>query len=118
MIACCEYLGLSARVARGSALDPVTVPIQVLRIGDVELLALPGEPLVEVGQEWTARTGSDRAFVVGLANAHHRYLPLLRHFEMPDAAVQYDTVTAGLEPTAVDRLLDEAASVLELVRAR
>jgi len=118
MVACCEYLGLSARVARGSALDPVTVPIQVLRIGDVELLALPGEPLVEVGQEWTARTGSDRAFVVGLANAHHRYLPLLRHFEMPDAAVQYDTVTAGLEPTAVDRLLDEAASILQLVRAR
>ena len=118
MIACCEYLGLSARVARGSALDPVTVPIQVVRIGDVELLALPGEPLVEVGQEWTARTGSDRAFVVGLANAHHRYLPLLRHFEMPDAAVQYDTVTAGLEPTAVDRLLDEAASILQLVRAR
>ena len=118
MIACCEYLGLSARVARGSALDPVTVPIQVVRIGDVELLALPGEPLVEVGQEWTARTGSDQAFVVGLANEHHRYLPLLRHFEMPDAAVQYDTVTAGLEPTAVDRLLDEAASILELVRAR
>ena len=118
MIACCEYLGLSARVARGSALDPVTVPIQVVRIGDVELLALPGEPLVEVGQEWTARTGSDQAFVVGLANEHHRYLPLLRHFEMPDAAVKYDTVTAGLEPTAVDRLLDEAASILELVRAR
>jgi len=117
MIACCQYLGLSARVARGSALDPVTVPIQVLRIADVELLALPGEPLVEVGQEWTQRTGSDRAFVVGLANAHHRYLPLLRHFEMSDASVQYDTVTAGLEPTAVDRLLDEAASMLKFVRA-
>lgn len=117
MIACCEYLGLSARVARGSALDPVTVPIQVLRIGDVELLALPGEPLVEVGQEWAQRTGSDRAFVVGLANAHHRYLPLLRHFDMADAAVQYDTVTAGLEPTAVDRLLAEAASMLQAVRA-
>jgi len=117
MIACCEYLGLSARVARGSALDPVTVPIQVLRIADVELLALPGEPLVEVGQEWTERTGSDRAFVVGLANAHHRYLPLLRHFEMADASVQYDTVTAGLEPTAVDRLLDEATSMLKRVRA-
>jgi len=95
----------------------VTVPIQVLRIADVELLALPGEPLVEVGQEWTERTGSDRAFVVGLANAHHRYLPLLRHFEMSDASVQYDTVTAGLEPTAVDRLLDEATSMLKLMRA-
>jgi neutral ceramidase len=116
MIACCEYLGLSARVARGRALEPVAVPIQVVRIHDLELLALPGEPLVEVGIEWSARANGDHAFVVGLANAHHRYLPLHEHFTRPDAAVQYDTVTAGLEHSAVDRLLDEAAALLPLVR--
>lgn len=84
--------------------------------GHVELLAWPGEPLVEVGQEWSKRTGSDRAFVIGLANARHRYLPLMRHFEMSDASVQYDTVTAGLEPTAVDRLVDEAESMHAAIR--
>jgi hypothetical protein len=31
--------------------------------------------------------------------------------------VQYDTVTAGLEPSAVDRLLAEAAALLPLVRS-
>jgi neutral ceramidase len=112
MIACCEYLGLSARVARGRDLDPVTVPIQVLRLGDLELVALPGEPLVAVGEEWSRRTGSDHAYVIGLANAHHRYLPLQQHFDLPDAREQYDTVTAGLESGAVDRLLDDAASML------
>lgn len=112
MIACCEYLGLSARVAHGRDLKPVTVPIQVLRIGDLELVALPGEPLVAVGEEWTRRTGSAQAYVIGLANAHHRYLPLQQHFDLPDARVQYDTVTAGLEPGAVDRLLDDAATLL------
>jgi hypothetical protein len=112
MIACCEYLGLSARVARGRDLDPVAVPLQVLRLGDLELVALPGEPLVAVGEEWSRRTGSDHAYVIGLANAHHRYLPLQRHFDQPDARVQYDTVTAGLEPGAVDRLLDDAAAML------
>jgi hypothetical protein len=112
MIACCQYLGLSARVARGRDLDPVAVPLQVLRIGELELVALPGEPLVAVGEEWTRRTGSDHAYVIGLANAHHRYLPLQQHFDLPDAAVQYDTVTAGLEPGAVDRLLAEAATLL------
>ncbi|MCX6520628.1 MAG: hypothetical protein NTZ21_08190 [Actinobacteria bacterium] len=116
MIACCEHLGLTARIARGRALDPVDVPIQVLRIHDLELLALPGEPLVEVGREWSARANGDRAFVIGLANAHHRYLPLREHFELDDARRQYDTVTAGLEPSAVDRMLDEAASMLPLVR--
>jgi hypothetical protein len=111
MIACCEYLGLSARVARGRDLDPVAVPVQVLRIADVDLVALPGEPLVAVGEEWTRRTGSAQAYVIGLANAHHRYLPLQQHFDLPDARVQYDTVTAGLEPGAVDRLLAEAAAL-------
>ena len=116
MIACCEFLGLSARVARGRALEPVDVPIQVVRLHDLELLALPGEPLVEVGIEWSARANGDHAFVIGLANAHHRYLPLAEHFTRADAAVQYDTVTAGLEHSAVDRMLDEAAALLPLVR--
>jgi hypothetical protein len=116
MIACCEYLGLSARVAHGRSLGPVRVPLQVLRIGDMELLALPGEPLVEVGLAWSALTGHDDSYVVGLANAHLRYLPLQEHFDRPDARSQYDTVTAGLEPAAVDRLLDEAARMLPLVR--
>jgi hypothetical protein len=93
------------------------VPIQVVRVHDLELLALPGEPLVEVGREWSTRANGDHAFVVGLANAHHRYLPLSEHFALDDAAVQYDTVTAGLEPSAVDRMLDEAAALLPLVRA-
>jgi hypothetical protein len=116
MIACCEHLGLSARVAHGRSLGPVKVPVQVLRIGEMELLALPGEPLVEVGLAWSALTGHDDSYVVGLANAHLRYLPLQEHFDRPDARSQYDTVTAGLEPGAVDRLLDEAAALLPLVR--
>lgn len=118
MIACCEFLGLSARVAHGRSLLPVSVPVQVVRIGDMELLALPGEPLVEVGLAWSALTGNDNSYVIGLANAHLRYLPLRQHFELPDARDQYDTVTAGLEPGAVDRLLDEAARMLPTVRGR
>ncbi len=115
MIACCEHLGLSARIARGRELAPVDVPIQVVRLHDLELLALPGEPLVEVGVAWSARANGDRAFVIGLANAHHRYLPLLEHFTRDDASLHYDTVTAGLEPSAVDQMLDEAATLLPLL---
>jgi len=118
MIACCEFLGLSARVAHGRSLQPVKVPLQVLRMGNMELLALPGEPLVEVGLAWSSLTGNDDSYVIGLANAHLRYLPLQQHFDLPDARSQYDTVTAGLEPGAVDRLLDEAAQLLGSVRSR
>ena len=108
MIACCEYLGLSARVAQGRTLRAVAVPVQVWRINDLELLALPGEVLVESGHEWCARTGNPKAFIIGLANAHLRYLPPAAHFALADAAVQYDTVTAGLEPQGMKIALDAA----------
>jgi hypothetical protein len=117
MIACCEHLGLTARVAHGKALSPASVPVQVLRMHALELLALPGEVLVEVGQAWSAIAGHDRAFIVGLANAHLRYLPAASHFAEPEAGVRYETVTAGLEAGGVERALDAAGSMLAEVRA-
>jgi hypothetical protein len=108
MIAVCEYLGLRARLAHGRSLRDTSIPVQVLHINDLHLLALPGEVLVEVGDEWTARTGAPHSFVVGLANAHHRYLPMPSHFAEADAGLHYETVTAGLEPNAMQLALDAA----------
>ena len=117
MIAVCEYLGLRARVAHGMSLRDVSVPIQILCINDMELLALPGEVLVEVGDEWTARANGPASFVVGLANAHHRYLPMPAHFDEADAGLHYETVTAGLEPNAMELALDTAMELLAAVRS-
>lgn len=111
MIACCHYLGLIGR-RTGTASRPVEVPVQVLRIGDFALLALPGEVLVEVGELWQQRSGSDQAFVIGLANAHFRYLPLSSHFAEPDAGQHYETVTAGLEPQAMDKAIEAGRALL------
>jgi hypothetical protein len=111
MIACCLYLGLSQRLKRGASPRPVDVPIMVMRINELELLALPGEVLVEVGQEWCRRVGSDSAFIVGLANAHLRYLPRATHFAEALADVRYETVTAGLEPNGVEIALDAATQL-------
>jgi neutral ceramidase len=116
MIACCQHLGLTARVAYGEDLPPTTVPVQVVHVEGLDVLALPGEPLVEVGRAWAERSGASLPFVMGLANAHLRYLPMPEHFARPDAAVQYDTVTAGLEPAAMDAVLDAAAELLVLAR--
>lgn len=112
MIAVCEYLGLRARVAHGRSLRDVTLTVQTIRVGDLHLLALPGEVLVEVGDEWSALTGSAQAFIVGLANGHHRYLPMPAHFDEPDAALHYETVTAGLAPNAMRLALDAASEML------
>jgi hypothetical protein len=112
MIACCHYLGLLPRL-RGvdRPARPVEVPVQVLAIDRFDFLALPGEVLVEVGDEWRRLTGNEHAFVIGLANAHHRYLPRALHFAESDAAVRYETVTAGLAPDGVEIALREAAKL-------
>ena len=47
-----------------------------------------GEPLVEVGLVWSALTGHDDSYVVGLANAHLRYLPLAEHFDAEKVTLQ------------------------------
>jgi hypothetical protein len=112
MIACCRYLGLYQRRPDAAPPRPVKVPVQVIRINEFELLALPGEVMVEVGQAWSELAGHDTAFIVGLANAHLRYLPLASHFAEPEAAVRYETVTAGLQSGEVEVALEQAAEML------
>ena len=117
MIACCRYLGLYQRRADAAPPKPVKAPVQVLRINDFAFLALPGEVMVEVGQAWSDLAASPTAFIVGLANAHLRYLPLAAHFAEPEAAVRYETVTAGLQSGEVEVALEHAAAMLARLRA-
>lgn len=48
--------------------EPVISEIQVLRIGDIYILGLPGEVLVEVGLEIKKRAGLENLFIVTLSN--------------------------------------------------
>ena len=116
MIACCRCLGLTARLARPEPPRPSPVPIQVISLNGVDLLTLPGEVLVEVGEAWRDVAGHDKAFVVGLANGHFRYLPLAAHHAEPQADQRYETVTAGLTPGSVDKAVAAAGEMLDLMR--
>ncbi len=112
MIACCYYLGLTARVARGTSPAPVRAPLQVMVIDRARFLFLPGEVLVGVGRLWSELVGHPDAFTVGLANTHLRYLPLASHFAEDGADRRYETVTAGIAPGEVDRLVAVGADML------
>ena len=48
--------------------DPVTSEIQVLRLGDIYILGLPGEVLIEVGLQIKKRAGLENLFIVTLSN--------------------------------------------------
>ena len=52
----------------GDLPDPVTTEVQILRIGDIYILGLPGEVLVEVGLAIKERAGVANLFMVTLAN--------------------------------------------------
>lgn len=112
MIACCYYLGLTARLARGSNPAPVQAPVQAMVLDRAHILFMPGEVLVGVGGLWSVLVGRPESFTVGLANAHLRYLPLASHFAEPGAHRRYETVTAGLAPGEVDRIVSLGAQEL------
>ncbi len=46
----------------------VTTEIQVLRLGDIYILGLPGEVLVEVGLEIKKKAGLENLFIVTVSN--------------------------------------------------
>ena len=52
-----------------------TVPLQVIRLGDTALCAIPFETLVEIGLELKQRSPFANTIVVGIANGYNGYLP-------------------------------------------
>ncbi|PQO45280.1 neutral/alkaline non-lysosomal ceramidase N-terminal domain-containing protein [Blastopirellula marina] len=55
--------------------EEVAVPLQVLRIGDLGITAIPFETFTETGLEIKNRTPFDDAFTIELANGSFGYLP-------------------------------------------
>jgi hypothetical protein len=59
-----------------------TVPVQVLRIGDVCLGSLPCEILCEIGLEFKERAPSPASFMVSLNHGYFGYLPTPRQRDL------------------------------------
>lgn len=62
--------------------DEVTVPLQVLRIGDLAVAGIPFEVFAEIGLEIKAKTPFPDAFTIELANGSHGYLPTPAQHEL------------------------------------
>ena len=70
---------------------PKQAEIQVLRIGDVALAGLPGEPICEVGldtQKQVAAAGFKNVLTIGLANDYLGYI--VNEKEYPHAGYEVD----------------------------
>lgn len=85
--------------------ETTTVPLHVLRIGDVTIGTMPFEVFSEIGLDFKARCPSGRGFMVELAHGYFGYLPSPRHFRLGG----YETWigTNRVEPQASDKMLDQ-----------
>jgi hypothetical protein len=81
--------------------DYITTEIQVLRLGDIYILGLPGEVLVEVGLEIKRRAGVEKLFVVTICNDSIGYVGLSRTYD-----------EGGYEPTSATNLAKGAGEIM------
>ena len=66
-----RYLDLDER---GEVYPPIPYQLQILRIGDYSLMAVPFEPFLEIGMKCQELLGADRSMVVAYANGNLGYL--------------------------------------------
>ncbi len=59
--------------------DEVSIPLQVLRIGDLAVAAMPFEVFTEIGLEIKEKSPFQDSFTIELANDSRGYLPTPRH---------------------------------------
>jgi hypothetical protein len=60
---------------RADAPDIVSVPLQVLRIGEVAIMTVPAETFAEMGLELKAKSPFSKAFTIAPANGYLGYMP-------------------------------------------
>jgi len=114
MSAVSRFLVLSMRLANPAYRKPLPLVVQTIRLGDLRLLALPGEALLEVSRAWQQRNGPQggTAFVIGLANGFMGYLPHPDNFAEPEAEYKYETIMNALEPAATLLAVEQAAELI------
>jgi neutral ceramidase len=90
----------SGKADEGAA-QPITTEIQVLRLGDIYILGLPGEVLVEVGMEIRKKTGIDKLLIATVANDAIGYVCHSQAYDQ-----------GGYEPGAATTLAKGAGEIL------
>jgi hypothetical protein len=92
-------------------------PVQTLRVGDLGICALPGEPFCQMGLDIKAKSPFRPTMMVGMANDYAGYLPT----EEQHALGGYETWRAKssfLEVKAAEKLQEAALKLLgELSKA-
>ena len=85
--------------------------LQVMRIGDVAIAAIPCEVFVEIGLEIKRRSQSKPTFTISLANGYNGYLPTVEHHQLGG----YETWRARSSYLEVDAAPKIVSTVMKLL---
>lgn len=91
--------------------ETVNVKLQVLRIGELGIVAVPCEVFAEIGLEIKRRSPLKSTFVIALANGYNGYLPSPKQHELGG----YETWRSGwsyLEKEASTQIVEAALNML------
>jgi len=101
-----EYYERNLRLLKEEQAKEMRLPleVQVFRMNDIALVAVPGEMFVEIGREIKAQSGVKNTFVIGYANGYIGYIPTPKAFE-----------EGGYEPTRTwwNRATSEAGKIIK-----
>jgi len=90
--------------------------IQVLRIGDVAIVAIPGEPFAEMALEIRARSKFKHTVVAGYSNGCIGYMPTPESYaqggyEVDSSYKYYGTLP--LSPSSYDEIVETAIGLCD-----
>ncbi len=95
--------------------NPIISEIQVLRIGDIYILGLPGEVLVEVGLEIKRRSGLENLFIVTVSNDAIGYVC---HSAAYDEGGYEPTGATNLAKGAGEIMIEQALELIDQIKSQ
>ncbi|MBN1543492.1 neutral/alkaline non-lysosomal ceramidase N-terminal domain-containing protein [candidate division KSB1 bacterium] len=89
--------------------EQIDLEIQTMALGDIVLVALPGEVAVEIGLELKARAGVKHLFVMTLANGGNVGY-ILRRIDYTDGG--YEALNGSLPPGSGERIIEQTLGLI------
>ena len=109
--------GVVDKIEAGVERDEITFDITAVRIDDIVLVAMPGEPFVEIGLGVKARSRAEHTFFAGYCNGVIAYWPTAETIKQGgmavESAVKSYNISAAPVEEAVDLIVTACGELLE-----
>jgi hypothetical protein len=86
------------------------IPIQVIRIGNTALVAIPVEPFAEIGTAVKERSPADWTLFSGYSNGYYGYLPMA--YAYPEGGYEVGP-TAPFEAGAAEQMIEDCLEAIQ-----